>query len=401
VTEPTAIYLDGAAATPLHPAAREALLQALDAFADPRGHHAAGRRARGRLEAARTAVAARIGAQPDEIVFTSGGTEANALAVFGTVLATSVGEIGGPGGYPRRRIVLGPLEHPSVLEAARLSGVEVVEVGSDPSGAIDVDAFEREVAVPGTALACVQHASHLVGTIQPVAECARLARAFGVRFHTDARQTLPVLPVDVRALGVDLLSIAGRTAYGPAGVGALFVRRGLDLRPLIPGERGERRLRAGLPNLPGIAGLAAALAAMQPELPDLAERLWRLSDLVRRGLEGSDEAIRVLGHPTRRVPHIVTWTASGVDPETLLMTLEDRGISTGVVPTEQLERAGLASPGEVAVRFGLTTETTEEEVERVLAIVPPAVRDLRVIGARTESAFAAEHGPSGRLGSDR
>jgi cysteine desulfurase len=387
VTEQTPIYLDAASATPLHPSARDALLDALDAFGDPRAPHALGRPARSRLEAARNAVAERIGSQPDEIVFTSGGTEANALAVFGTVRAADIG--------PRGRVVIGALEHPSVVEAARLSGLEVVEVGCDAAGVLDVDRFAVEVAVPGTVLACVQHASHVVGTIQPVAECAALAREFGVPLHTDARQTIPVLPVDVHALGVDLLSISGRTAYGPAGVGALYVRRGLELQPLIPGERGERRLRAGLPNLPGIAGLAAALTAIAPALPDVAERLWRLTDRLRGGLAGADSGagIRVLGHPTRRVPHLVGWTADGVDAETLLMTMEDRGLLAATVPNAQLVHAGLVEPTEVVVRFGLLHDATDTDVDRTLDVVPPAVRDLRTIAARSEAAFHALHEP--------
>jgi cysteine desulfurase len=392
VTGQTPIYLDAASATPLHPSARDALLDALDSFGDPRAGHALGRAARARLETARSAVAERIGAQPDEIVFTSGGTEANALAVFGTVRAAAEGS---RTSRRRGRVVIGTLEHPSVLEAARLTGLEVVEVGCDDTGALDVDRFAAEVAAPGTVLACVQHASHVVGTIQPVAECAALAREFGVSLHTDARQTVPVLPVDVHALGVDLLSISSRTAYGPAGVGALYVRRGLELQPLIPGERGERRLRAGLPNLPGIAGLAAALMAVAPSLPDVAERLWRLTDRLRRGLaEASPDAgIRVLGHPTRRVPHLLGWTADGVDAETLLMTLEDRGLLAATVPNAQLVRAGLAEPAEVVVRFGLLHDASEAEVDRTLAVVAPAVRDLRTIAARTEADFAARHGP--------
>ena len=241
---------------------------------------------------------------------------------------------------------------------------------------MDVDRFAALVARPGTRMASVQHASADVGTMQSVAECARLARAAGVLFHTDACQSLAHLPLDARALGVDLLSISSRKAYGPSGAGALFARRGLSPDTLL---RGRDRHAAPTLGLPALAGMAAALIAMRPRVADLAGRLWALSQRLRQGLEGCG---RVLGHPTWRVPHIVSVAVSGVDRETLFMTLEDRGIQAGEAATAVLAKAELVEPDDVVIRFGLTAESTAEDIDRVLNVLPNAVERLRGMAAR-------------------
>ena len=359
---PRPVYLDGAAAMPLLPEAEAAAREALSRFADPDAGHGPGRAAQAVLEHARVAIAGSIGADPDELILTTSGSHANALAVLGMVPP-------GPG-----RIVVTTLEHRSVSEAASASGLEVVEVGCDDAGAIDMDRFAAEVATSGTLMASVQHGSSDIGTMQSVAECARLARAAGVLFHTDACQTLPHLPLDARALGVDLLSISSRKAYGPAGAGALFARRGLSPDPLL---RGGPRRSGGVAGLAALAGMAAALTTLRPRVPDLAGNLWTLSQRLRHGLA---PAGRVLGHATWRVPHIVAVAVADVDRETLFMTLEDRGIQAGEAATAVLARAGLASPGEVVVRFGLTVDTTADDVERVLQVLPDALARLRGMG---------------------
>lgn len=264
--------------------------------------------------------------------------------------------------------------------SAIAAGFEPIEVGCDESGRVDLDRWADEVAKPGVAMASVQHASHMIGSIQPVAECIRLARPYGVPVHVDACQTLPALRVDGPALGADLLSVSAHKASGPPGTGALFVRRGTPLSPLFAGDARERRFRAGMPNLPGIVGMGAALEAGRPLLADRAAHLWSLTDRLRAGLSGA--GIRVLGHPTQRVPHIVSWVAPAVDPETLLMTLEDRGILTSIVPTGPLAAAGLARSDDVIVRFGLWPGNSEAEVSRVLEAVPAVVRDLTAIDYR-------------------
>jgi cysteine desulfurase len=367
-----AVYLDAAASSPPRREAVDAAAAALDRFGDPRSGHAPGRTARSALEDARGLVAEALGAHGDEVIFTSCGTESNALAVrCGRESAAEGG---------RGRFVTSALEHPSVTESARAAGFEVVEVSGDDRGRVDLDRWAAEVAVPGTVMASIQHASHLIGTIQPVAECIRLARPHGVIVHVDACQTAPAVRIDVAGLGADLLTVSSHKAYGPPGAAALFVRRGITPRPLLVGDARERRLRAGMPNLPGVVGMAAAMEAGKIELPDRAAHLWSLTDRLRASLE--DAGIRVIGHATQRTPHIVSWTATDVDPETLLMTLEDRGILTSVIDARPLEDAGITAPGEVVVRFGLWPGVLQEQMGRVAEIVPPLVRDLQAIDYR-------------------
>ncbi len=365
------VYLDAAVSTPPREEALRAAGEAGERFADPMSAHALARAARATLEGARAAIADALGAQSDEILLTSGGSEANALAVIGSARARSVAG---------NRFLTTALDHATIVEAARSAGLEPVEIDCDGAGRIDVDRWADAVAQPDVAMASVQHASHLVGSIQSVAECVRLARAYSVPVLVDACQTLATLPIDVAALGADLLSVSGHKAYGPPGAGALFVRRGTPLAPLIPGDGRERRLRAGMPNLPGIAGMAAAVRAGLPGLPDRAAHLWSLTDRLRAGLVQA--GIDVLGHPTQRVPHIVTWVAPGVDAETLLMTLEDRGILTSILPEAPLVAAGLIRTGAVPVRFGLWPGITDEDVDLVLEVVPAVVRDLTAISYR-------------------
>ena len=359
------IYLDAAASTPARAEAVAAAKAAIDLFADPRSPHREGRAVRSALDDARHAVAAAIGAHSDEIVFTSGGTEANALAVRVGVAAMAQGR--------GRRFVVAASEHPSLAAAADAAGLEIVTIPTDPTGRVNVDRWAEEVARPGVAMAAIQHANHLVGTLQPVAECIRLARPHGVAVHVNACQTLATLPVNVAALGMDVLSISSHKAYGPPGAGALFVRRGTRLAPLLPGDDRERRLRAGMPNIPGIVGMGAAMTANAADMGDRAAQLWAQGGHLRTGLSGA--GIRVLGHATHHVPHIVTWVAPGIDAEALLMTLEDRGILCSTLPSDRLTAEGLTGE-DVAVRFGLWPGITDAQIERVVAVVPPLVRDL-------------------------
>jgi cysteine desulfurase len=381
-------YLDHSSATPLDERARAALLDALDAFGDPLRLHGDGLTAKRLMDDARATVASAIGAQPDEIVFTSGGTEAVALAIWGGV--RPIREIG-------HRIVTTTVEHPAVggvLTTLETDGFESVLVRVDEHGSVDLDAFAAEIRTRGTLLASIQHANHEVGTIQPVAEAARLCREAGVLFHTDACQTVGHLPVDALAIGVDLLSLSAHKFGGPAGVGALYVRRGVPLAAYPCGDDRERRRRSGMENVPGVAAMAAALTARLEGLADEAARQWALTDWIRREIDEHVPGARVHGHPTQRVPHLVCFSVPGVDAEILSMALDDRGfrIAAGSncsgaagEPSSVLEHMG--SPATTSFRIGVGPQTTDEDADRLLATLPELVKELREVAVSAELAM--------------
>lgn len=384
----TRTYLDHSSATPLDERARAALLEALDAFGDPLRVHGDGLTARRLLDDARATVAAAIGAQPDEIVFTSGGTEAVALAIWGGV--RPIRELG-------RRIVTTTVEHPAVggvLTTLETDGFESILVPVDERGVVDLDAFAAEVRTPGTLLASVQHANHEVGSIQPIAEAARLSREAGVLFHTDACQTVGRLPLDAVALEVDLLSVSGHKFGGPPGVGALYVRRGVPVAAYPCGDDRERRRRSGMENVPGVAAMAAALAARLGDMGDQAARQWALTDRLRSGIVERVADARVHGHPTQRVPHLVCFSVAGVDAEILSMALDDRGFRiaagsncSGAAGEASSVLEQMGSPATASFRIGVGPETTDEDADRLLATLPPLVAELREVAASADLAM--------------
>lgn len=384
----TRTYLDHSSATPLDERARAALLEALDAFGDPLRVHGDGLTARRLLDDARATVAAAIGAQPDEIVFTSGGTEAVALAIWGGV--RPIRELG-------RRIVTTTVEHPAVggvLTTLETDGFESILVPVDERGVVDLDAFAAEVRTPGTLLASVQHANHEVGSIQPIAEAARLSREAGVLFHTDACQTVGRLPLDAVALEVDLLSVSGHKFGGPPGVGGLYVRRGVPVAAYPCGDDRERRRRSGMENVPGVAAMAAALAARLGDMGDQAARQWALTDRLRSGIVERVADARVHGHPTQRVPHLVCFSVAGVDAEILSMALDDRGFRiaagsncSGAAGEASSVLEQMGSPATASFRIGVGPETTDEDADRLLATLPPLVAELREVAASADLAM--------------
>ncbi len=385
----TSTYLDHASASPLDERARSALLAALDEFADPLRVHGDGIAARRLLDDARATIAGALGAQPDEIVFTSGGTESVALAIWGGV--RPVREIG-------TRVVTTTVEHPAVggvLHTLETDGFESALVPVDANGTLDLDAFAAQVRRPGTLLASVQHANHEVGTIQPIAEAARLCRETGVLFHTDACQTVGHLPVNAVALGVDLLSISGHKFGGPPGVGALYVRRGVPIAAYPCGDDRERRRRSGVENVPGVAAMAAALAARLEDTADQAARQWALTDRLRAEIVERVNGARVYGHPTQRVPHLVCFSVPDLDAEIMSMALDDRGfrIAAGSncsgaagEASSVLEKMGV--PSTVSFRIGVGPDTTGDDADRLLATLPGLVSELRQVRSAAEAAMA-------------
>jgi cysteine desulfurase len=372
----------------MHERAKQALVDSLDAFGDPLRLHANGRAARRVLDDARAQVASAIGAQPDEIVFTSGGTESVALAIWGAV--RPIREIGG-------RVVTTRVEHPAVggvLHTLETDGFEAVLVGVDEEGRVDLDAFVAEMRRPATLLASLQHGNHEVGTMQPVAEAAGLAREAGVLLHSDACQTAGRLPVDVSAIGVDLLSISGHKFGGPPGVGALFVRRGVPVAAYPCGDDRERKRRSGMENVPGVAAMAAAIEACVKDLADQAARQWAMTTRLREGM-GEIPGVRVHGHRTQRVPHLVCFTVDDLDAEILAMALDDRGFRLAVgsncsgassEPSSVLDAMGV--PGMPSFRIGTGRSTTPDQVERFLGVLPALVGDLRRVETRTDAAMS-------------
>jgi cysteine desulfurase len=377
VTGTPETYLDAASTTPLHPRARAALLAAVDGFGDPSRLYARGRRARLLLDRSREQLAAAVGARPEEVVLTSGGTEAANLAVTG--LARAVGH--------RRHLVVSAVEHTAVLAPARrlaAEGFEVTEVGVDRTGRVDPAELAAEVR-DDTLLVCVQHANHEVGTVQPVREAAEVAHERGALLLVDACQTVGRLPVDMAALGADLLAASGHKCYGPPGTGLLVAGGRTRLLPVLLGDERERRRRAGMENLPGAAAMAAAVAARVAEAPAEHDRLARLGERVRAGVAAIPEVV-VHGHPTQRLPQLVAFSVLYVEGEALLLLLDAEGIAVhsgssctadSQEPSHVLAAMGAITHG--SLRVSLLRDATDAEVDRLLAVLPAAVAELRAM----------------------
>jgi cysteine desulfurase len=373
------IYLDHNATTPVHPAVLEAMLPYLrEGFGNPSSGHVYGKRARAAVGRAREQVASLLACQPDEIVFTSGGTEANNLAIRGALERASA----------RRHIVTSTVEHPATAQPCELlkrQGVEITRLPVDGFGRVNVD-DARPFVRSDTALVTIMLAQNEVGTIMPVAEIARLTRERGALIHTDAAQAVGKIPTRVDDLGIDLLSFAGHKLYAPKGVGALFVRRGTPLAPVLVGANHEHGLRPGTENVPFIVGLGAAcdLAAVNPD--DEADRQRALLEELWEALRAAIPAITLNGHPTQRVPNTLNVSLPGVRGSAVLAAAPEIAASTGSACHEGSEVASpvlLAMGVDVsralgAVRLSLGRGTTREEVRRAARAL---ARAFRAVGA--------------------
>ncbi len=375
------VYLDNAATTPLLPEVREAMMPYLgDIFGNPSSLHDWGDGAREALEEARNQVAQLIGAQPEEIIFTGSGTESNNFAVKGLALAQQA---------KGKHVVVSAIEHFSVLYSARTLekwGFEVSEVPVDKYGVVDPEEVRRRLR-KDTVLVSIMHANGEIGTIEPIKEIARITRELKIPFHTDAVATAGTIPVNVEELGVDALSLAGNQFYGPKGVGALWVRRGVRIMPFLDGGIQEGGRRAGTENVPAIAGLGKAAELARIHMAERIERLTPLRDRLLRELPGKIDHVIVTGHPQHRLPGNASFCVEFIEGESMLMLLNSKGVavSSGSACTSRALKAshvlialGLSheiAQGSVLFTFGL--DSVPEDVDYVLETLPPVVDRLR------------------------
>lgn len=376
------IYLDNNATTPLASEVKEAITQSLELFGNPSSSHLAGRAAREVIEVSREMVASMIGASAEEIVFTSGGTESNNLALFGTL-----------SGYSKGHIISTEIEHPSVkapLMELKRRGFDVTLIKPDREGIVDPDDVKRAITKK-TVLITVMHANNETGTLQPVKEIARIARQRGVLFHTDSAQSIGKIPVNVEDLGVDLMTIVSHKFYGPKGVGALYIRKGTRITPILFGASHERGIRPGTENTHLIAGLGRAAELTISELSQRQPKLRYLTETLLYNLKNSIEGITLNGHPEKRLPNTLNISIKGVRGYDLVEALkEEVALSAGsachagrVHVSEVLLSMGISKRDALSsVRISTGRENTEEEIKRASEIIAEKVRKLRKKGIR-------------------
>lgn len=377
------IYLDYAATTPTDPEVVKAMLPYFtDRFGNPSSIYSYGQEAKGAVEEARVQVAELIGARDEEIVFTSGGTEADNFAIKGIAFANE---------NKGNHVITSAIEHPALIEPCQpleKRGFDVTYLPVDKDGLVNPEDV-REAITDKTILISAMHANNEVGTIEPIAEIGNIAKEGGIYFHTDAVQTVGHTPVDVNELGVDLLSMSAHKLYGPKGIGALYIRKGVELVSFMHGGEQERRRRAGTENVPGIVGFGRAAEIAHQEMSEEAERLTRFRDKLINGILERIDHAQLNGHPSRRLPNNVNVSVDFVEGESMLLNLDLQGIcastgsacsSSSLEPSHVLLAMGLSHEQALAsVRFTLGRWTTEEEIEQVLDVLPRVVAKLRSI----------------------
>ncbi len=383
------IYLDYAATTPTHPEVVKAMSPYFtEAFGNPSSIHSYGQEAKGAIEEARVKVANLISARGEEIVFTSGGTEADNFAIKGVAFANE---------SRGNHIVTSSIEHHAVIETCKFlekRGFRVTYLPVDEYGLVDPGDVKKALT-DKTILVSVIHANNEMGTIEPIAEIDKIAKEAGVYFHTDAVQTAGHIPVDVNELGVDLLSMSAHKLCGPKGVGALYIRKGTKVVSFMHGGEQERRRRASTENVPGIVGFGQAAEIAHQEMSEEIERLTYLRDQLIKGLLERIDHIRLNGHPTMRLPNNVNVSVDYVEGESMLLNLDLEGIcastgsacsSSSLEPSHVLLAMGLShEQAHGSLRFSLGKWTTEEEIGRVLEVLPPIVAKLRAMSPLLKS----------------
>src|SRR6266853_282713 len=384
------VYLDHNATTPVEPDVLQAMLPYLSGeFGNAASIHTFGQRARGAVETAREQVAALIGARPQEIVFTSGGTEADNHAIFGVAQALIGASASAASAAVHKHIITSAIEHEAVLntcQALEKQGVSVTYLPVDREGLISLVLLRKAIRKE-TVLITVMHANNELGTVQALEEIGRIAAEADIYFHTDAVQSAGKLPIDVNALELDLLALSGHKFYGPKGIGALYIRGGTRLQQLLYGGHYQRGFRPGTENVAGIVGLGKAAEIARKSLAEDAQRVSSLRDKLQQGLLHRVPQSRVNGGGAQRTPNTTNLVFPGVEGEALLIALDLKGLacSTGaacssgaVEPSHVLTAIGLPpEEARASLRFSLGRHTTPADIDFALNVVPAAVTQLR------------------------
>jgi cysteine desulfurase len=397
------VYLDFNATTPVEPEVLDAMLPYFSGeFGNAASIHTFGQKARAAVETAREQVAALIGARPQEIVFTSGGTESDNHAIFGVVgqAFLPVSSSRNANSFPH--MITTAIEHEAVLNACQAlekEGVLVTYLPTDSQGLIDLDELRRAIR-PETLLITIMHANNELGTVQALEEIGRIAAEADIYFHTDAVQSAGKIPIDVNVLQVDLLSLSGHKLYAPKGIGALYVRGGTRLRQLLYGGHHQRGFRPGTENVAGIVGLGKAAEISRKSLATDAQRVSFLRDMLQHGLVQHVPQSRVNGGEAPRTPNTTNLVFPGVEGEALLIALDLKGLacSTGaacssgaVEPSHVLTAIGLPpEEARASLRFSLGRHTTSADIDFALSVVPAAVAQLRELSPTYRKEAAAK-----------
>ncbi len=380
------IYFDNNATTPLHPEVKKAMIEAMNSYGNPSSLHAFGRNSRALIETAREKVARFINATPDEIMFVGSGSEGN-----NTVLSILSCHPGGCSLCSRngKGLVTTTIEHPCILEASkclRENGLEVIYADVDPEGKVDMDKLEKQIT-KNIGLVSVMLANNEIGTIQDIKKITQMAHAQGALMHTDAVQAVGKIPVDVKDLDVDFLTLSAHKIYGPKGVGAVYVKRSSPFCPLIRGGHQERGRRAGTENTLGIVGLGKAVELRAQEMHDEAKLLLQMKAALRKGIEEQIPDIHFVGHPIDSLPGTLNVSFDGAEGEAIILYLDLEGIavSTGSAcasgsldPSHVILATGL--PPECAhgsIRISLGRENTMEDINYMLDKLPKTIRRIR------------------------
>lgn len=378
------VYLDNNATTPLDPRVAEKMAAFLkEHFGNPSSLYPIGRKAKEIVTESREAVAGFLGAHRSEITFTGSGTEADNFALNGVLDANP----------DKNEIITSAIEHPAVLEMAKYlekKGIKVSYVPVDETGFIDLD-FLRDALTPRTALISIMHANNEIGTIQPIEDVVRIAHDKGVLVHTDAVQTFGKIEVNADKLGVDLMTVSAHKVYGPKGIGALYIRRGTNIRPFLHGGHQEKGLRAGTENTSGIVGFGEAVRILSEQWKKDKDRIEKLASRFKAGIEERIPKVRFNGHPEKRVKSTLNFAFPGLEAEAILLALatKDIYVSTGSACSEDSDEAShvllaIGLKPEIArscIRMSLGRFTTDKDIDTVLHELPGIVEKLRKISA--------------------